>query len=40
MDHLGELDLPAVTAAVQRFASGTPSADPQQVFSDRAQQEA
>src|SRR2546421_2923658 len=36
MDHLSELDLPGVTAAVQRFASGTPSADPQQVFSDRA----
>src|SRR5438132_91398 len=30
MDHLGELDLPVVTAAVQRFASGTPCADPQQ----------
>src|SRR2546427_2184297 len=39
MDHLSELDLPAVTAAVQRFASGTPSADPQQGCSDRAQQE-
>jgi hypothetical protein len=30
MDHLSELDLPGVTAAVQRFASGTPSAGPQQ----------
>ncbi len=30
MDHLGELDLPGVTAAVQRFASGTPCAGPQQ----------
>src|SRR6266576_6987089 len=30
MDHLGELDLPAVTAAVQRFASDTPYTDPQQ----------
>ena len=30
MNHLSELDLPAVTAAVQRFASGTPCADPQQ----------
>jgi len=30
MDHLGELDLPGVTAAVQRFASATPSAGPQQ----------
>src|SRR5436309_12199427 len=30
LDHLGELDLPAVTAAVQRFASATPSAGPQQ----------
>ncbi len=30
MDHLGELDLPAVTAAVQRFASGTPYTGPQQ----------
>ena len=30
MDHLSELDLPAVTAALQRFASGTPCAGPQQ----------
>jgi DNA-binding MarR family transcriptional regulator len=30
MDHLSELDLPGVTAAVQRFASDTPSAGPQQ----------
>ena len=30
MDHLSELDLSAVTAALQRFASGTPCADPQQ----------
>jgi DNA-binding MarR family transcriptional regulator len=30
MDHLGELDLPAVTAAVRRFASDTPCAGPQQ----------
>src|SRR5438132_13759579 len=30
MDHLGELDLPAVTAALRRFASGTPYTDPQQ----------
>jgi DNA-binding MarR family transcriptional regulator len=29
-DHLGELDLPAVTAAVQRFAADTPDTDPQQ----------
>ena len=28
MDHLGGLDLPGVTAAVQRFASDTPCADP------------
>src|SRR5256886_9380568 len=31
MDHLSELDLPAVTAGVQRFASDTPCADPQEV---------
>src|SRR3989441_4466252 len=30
MDHLGELDLPAVTAAVQGVAAGTPRAGPQQ----------
>src|SRR5712691_3144417 len=30
MDHLSELDLPGVTAALQRFASGTPCAGPQQ----------
>ena len=30
MDHLSELDLPGVTAAVQRFASGTACAGPQQ----------
>jgi hypothetical protein len=30
MDHLGELDLPAVTAALRRFAADTPCADPQQ----------
>jgi hypothetical protein len=30
MDHLGELDLPVVTAALQRFASGTPWAGPPQ----------
>jgi DNA-binding MarR family transcriptional regulator len=30
MDHLRGLDLPAVTAAVQRFASGTPHTGPQQ----------
>jgi len=30
MDHLSELDLPAVTAAVQNFTSDTPRADPQQ----------
>ena len=30
MDHLGELDLPGVTAAMQRFASGTPCAGPRQ----------
>src|SRR5437667_8322086 len=30
MDHLGELDLPGVTAALQRFASGTPCAGPRQ----------
>jgi DNA-binding MarR family transcriptional regulator len=33
MDHLGELDLPGVTAALQRFASGTPRAGPQQEVS-------
>src|SRR5438874_11303986 len=31
MDHLGELDLPGVTAAMQRFASGTPCAGPREV---------
>jgi hypothetical protein len=30
MDHLGELDLPGVTAALQSFASGTLYAGPQQ----------
>ena len=30
MDHLSELDLPVVTAALQRFASDTPCADRQQ----------
>ncbi len=30
MDHLRELDLPGVTAAVQRFASESPCAGPQQ----------
>src|SRR6266536_1231659 len=30
MDHLSELDLPAVTAALQRFASDPPDTDPQQ----------
>jgi len=30
MDHLSELDLPAVTAAVRRFASDTPCAGLQQ----------
>src|SRR6266436_4439854 len=30
MDHLRELDLPVVTAALQRFATDTPNADPQQ----------
>jgi DNA-binding MarR family transcriptional regulator len=34
MDHLSELDLPAVTAALQRFASDTPEADPQRMCSD------
>ena len=29
MDHLRELDLPVVTAALQRFAADTPCADPQ-----------
>ena len=29
MDHLSEIDLPGVTAAVQRFAFGTPCAGPQ-----------
>src|SRR6266542_2162539 len=29
MDHLGGLDLPGVTAALQRFAADTPCADPQ-----------
>jgi DNA-binding MarR family transcriptional regulator len=28
MDHLSELDLPAVTAALRHFASDTPCADP------------
>jgi hypothetical protein len=27
MDYLGDLDLPAMTAAVQQFASGTPCAE-------------
>ena len=30
MDHLRELDLPGVTAALQRFACDTPHSDPQQ----------
>jgi hypothetical protein len=30
MDHLDELDLPGVTAVLQRFASDTPCAGPQQ----------
>ena len=30
MDHLSELDLPVVTAALQRFASDTPYTGPQQ----------
>ena len=30
MDHLSELDLPVVTAALRRFASDTPYSDPQQ----------
>ena len=30
MDHLRKLDLPVVTAALQRFATDTPYADPQQ----------
>ena len=30
MDHVRELDLPVVTAALQRFATDTPNADPQQ----------
>jgi DNA-binding MarR family transcriptional regulator len=30
MDHLTDLDLPAVTAALQRFASGTACAGPEQ----------
>jgi DNA-binding MarR family transcriptional regulator len=30
MAHLGELDLPVVTAALQRFASDVPCAEPQQ----------
>jgi hypothetical protein len=30
MDHLRELDLPAVTAALQRFAPDTPHTNPQQ----------
>jgi hypothetical protein len=30
MDHLGELDVPAVTGALRNFASGTPCAGPQQ----------
>jgi DNA-binding MarR family transcriptional regulator len=34
MDHLSELDLPVATAALQRFASDTPTADPQQACTD------
>jgi hypothetical protein len=34
MDHLSELDLPVVTAALQRFASGTPGADRQHRYSE------
>jgi DNA-binding MarR family transcriptional regulator len=34
MDHVSELDLPVATAALQRFASDTPDADPQQGCSD------
>jgi DNA-binding MarR family transcriptional regulator len=30
MTHLSEIDLPGVTAALQRFASGTPCVGPQQ----------
>jgi DNA-binding MarR family transcriptional regulator len=30
MDHLSELDVPAVTGAIQNFATDTPCADPQQ----------
>ena len=30
MDHLRELDLPAISAALQRFATDTPDTDPQQ----------
>jgi hypothetical protein len=30
MDHLRELDLPVVTAALERFATDTPSADSHQ----------
>jgi hypothetical protein len=30
MDHLAELDLPAVTAALRRFAADTPTTGPQQ----------
>jgi DNA-binding MarR family transcriptional regulator len=30
MDHLNDLDLPAVTTALQHFASDTPYADPEQ----------
>jgi hypothetical protein len=37
MDHVSDLDLPVVTAALQRFASDTPSTGPQQeVCSTRA----
>jgi DNA-binding MarR family transcriptional regulator len=30
MDHLAELDLPVVTAALQQFAADAPTANPQQ----------
>jgi DNA-binding MarR family transcriptional regulator len=36
MDHLGELDLPAVTLALQRFASDSRCTDPEQAAGDLA----
>jgi DNA-binding MarR family transcriptional regulator len=38
MDHLSELDLPAVTAALQRLASDTPCDDPRQACGEPGDQ--